>query len=979
MPLLTMVFTDVVASSAAKRDASLGRDNRERDHAYLTKVQTPHFELVRACCIAHGGQEVSTMGDAFFLTFEDPTAAVRCAACIHQRLAEHPIETPAGPLRLRIGIHSGFPEFFEGSWHGTDVDTAARVAGTATERQILISSRTYELVRQMTDVKFHSRGEFAMKGVERMVLWEADWDGKGPRATAIPPLDAGRRRKRNLSIAGAVAGTILVVAAGVYFYRSYKSGRVSMPVNTRPTVAVVGFKNLGQPDVEWLSNALSEMLSTELGSSDSVRTISPEDVSTAKMDLGLAIVPTYNIATLLKIRRILHSEYVISGAYVAMGSAGSDSIHIDVHLQDADTGEAVSSLAEDGTIANLPELLKKVATDVRSRLGVQNQSQSAGEKAQATAALPSNPEALRTYTEGVAKLRVFDALGARELLERAVALEPNLALPHMGLARAWELLGYDEKARGEAKLAVERSEGLPPRDQRAIEAEYHEMNSQWDQAISIYQALWVLYPDEPDYALELASVQTAAGQGREALNTLQKLESLPQMAEDPRIELARALAAQSMSDVKNQRDAATAAAEQAKQQGSRLLAAKAYWQLCSALYNMGELANAENACNQSMLAAPFDEEMKARSMTGLANILEAEGKTREALDMRRQILETARKIGSQKDIIGALQNLADLVDAQGNAKEAREDYDEALRTARTIGDKPALIKLENNLAGDLYADGNFSGAAALYQQALETAREIDDKRGMAMALESVVYIQMLRGHLTDAQNNLQQAIDLQKEAGLQSDRANGLDMLGDVLMAKGDVEKARASYEESLKLSTEQNAPSAIASSRAELASLEIQQGHAAQAVTLSRQAAEEFASEKLIDNEADARNTLARALLQEGKPADARAETDRGVALAPRDRTIHLELEVSDARLKAREGKAAEAQKELATSAAEAERMELAGLRLQIELAQAEVEAGSNPTAARAKLQAVENDARAKGYLGIVAEAQSKQKELPR
>ncbi len=267
MALITMMFTDVVESSAAKRDASLGRDNRERDHAYLTQVQTPHFAMVRACSAAHGGQEVSNMGDSFFVTFEDPTAAVRCAANIQQRLAENPIDTPAGPLRLRIGIHSGFPEFFEGSWHGTDVDTAARVAGMATVRQILISSRTYELVRQMTDVKFHSRGEFAMKGVERMVLWEADWDGRGPRATAFPPLDVGRRRKRNVRILGAVAGTLLVVAAGVYFYQRYESGRMSMPSNSRPTVAVVGFKNLGKPDVEWLSNALSEMLSTELGSS----------------------------------------------------------------------------------------------------------------------------------------------------------------------------------------------------------------------------------------------------------------------------------------------------------------------------------------------------------------------------------------------------------------------------------------------------------------------------------------------------------------------------------------------------------------------------------------------------------------------------------------------------------------------------------------------------------------------------------------
>ena len=133
------------------------------------------------------------------------------------------------------------------------------------------------------------------------------------------------------------------------------------------------------------------------------------------------------------------------------------------------------------------------------------------------------------------------------------------------------------------------------------------------------------------------------------------------------------------------------------------------------------------------------------------------------------------------------------------------------------------------------------------------------------------------------------------------------------------------------------------------------------------------------MDNEADARNTLARALLQEGKLAEARAETDRGLALAPRDRTIHLELEVTDARLKAREGKVAEGVKELAASAAEAERMELVGWRLQIGLALAEVEAASNPTAARVKLQAVENEARAKGYLQIAAEARAKQAELPR
>jgi len=977
MALLTMVFTDVVASSAAKRDASLGRDNRERDRAYLTQVQMPHFELVRACCTAFGGQEVSTMGDAFFLTFEDPTAAVRCAACIQQRLAEKPIETPAGPLRLRIGIHSGFPEFFEGSWHGTDVDTAARVAGTATERQILVSSRTYELVRQMTDMKFHPRGEFAMKGVERMVLWEADWDGKGPRPTAIRPLDVGRRRKRNLKLVGVVGGTVLAVAAGVYFYRSYVGGRVSMPVNNRPTVAVVGFKNLGKPDVEWLSNALSEMLSTELGSSDAVRTISPEEVSTVKTDLALAIVPTYNTATLLKIRRILHSEYVISGAYVAMGSAGGDSIHIDVHLQDADSGEAISSLAEDGTIAKLPEVLKKVATDLRSRLGVQNQAQSGAAETQATAALPSNPEALRAYTEGVAKLRVFDALGARELLERAVALEPNLALPHVGLARAWGLLGYDEKARGEAKSAVQLSGGLPPREQRLIEAEYHEMNSQWDQAISIYQALWVLYPDEPDYALALANAQTSAGKGQDALATLATLGSQPQMQDDPRVELSVALAAESLADAHKQRDAAESSAEKATRQESRLLAAHAYWQLCSAYYALGEYQKGEAACNSSNGAAPFDDEIKARSQTVWANIMEARGNVPEALSMRRQALDTARKLGSQKDVIGALQNLADMLSAQGNAKEARADYDEAFRIAQAIGDKLGLVKLENSLANDLSANGDFTGAQGMYQRSLETARGIGDKGGIAMALENLSSIQLQQGHLTEAQESAQQALALQQEAELQGDRPFALRALGDFFLAKGDFAKAGENYEESLRLSTEQNSPAAIAASRAALAGLRFEEGKPSEAESLARQAAEEFSAEKLVDSEADARTTLARVLMEEGKLSEARSEVDRGLKLSPQDRIIRMALAVTDARLKGREGRKLEARKELADSLTDAGKMTLVDLSLEIKLAQAEVEAPSDPGLAKQRMREVEDEARAKGYLLLASDAQHSRSKL--
>jgi class 3 adenylate cyclase/tetratricopeptide (TPR) repeat protein len=982
MPLITMMFTDVVESSATKRDSSFGRDNRERDHAYLAKVQTPHFELVRACCQSHGGREVSTMGDAFFLAFEDPAEAVRCAIQIQRRLTNSPIETPRGPLRLRIGIHSGFPEFFEGSWHGTDVDTTARVEAAATERQILVSARAYELTCDMTDAKFYPRGEFALKGVGQLALWEVDWEGKGPSPPATHAAEVVQRQKRIKMMAGASAALILVAGGAAYRYREMHRAvlppqppEFQVQARDRRSIAVFAFENLGNPEVAWLSTALPEMLNTELAASNDLRAITGEDVSTTKTDLSLKDSSSYSGNTLTKIRNILHVDYVVAGAYVASGNLPADSIRLDLRLQDARSGQTLTSFEQEGTVGAVSDLLRRAGSDLRNHLGVKNLPQAKLDTAQAS--LPSNGEALRYYSEGLAKLRTFDAVGAKDPFETAISIEPKLALAHLGLARTWQLLGYDGKARGEAKLAVDFSADLAPQDQRSVEAQYRELNGEWDKAIAIYQALWVFYPDEPNYALELANAQTSAGQPEEALGTLSRLATQPQLKEDPRVDLYVALAAESLSDIHKQRDAAASGADKAKRQGSRLLAAHAYWQLCSAYSALGEFRKGDAACDESYRSAPFDDEIKARSQTVWASIMEAQGKITEALEMRRQALDTARKLGSQKDIIGALQNLADTLSSQGNTKEASDHYEEAFQIARTIGDKLGLIKLEISLANDLSANGDFGGAQTLYRQSLETSRDLGNKDGIAMALENLSSVQVQLGQLADAQANIQQALALQQEAGLQSDRPYALRTLGDVFLVRGELAKARTSYEQSLKLSSEQNSPGGIAASRAELAGLSLEEGKANEAQALARQAAEEFAAEKLVDSEADARNTLARALTEEKRLPEARSEIDRGLKLSPQDRVIRLSLATTDARLKAREGKEPEARKELDANLVEAQKMGLVGPGLQIRLAQAEVASVSNPRAAEPLLRELEDEAHAKGYLFLALDVQRRRKAL--
>ena len=85
-------------------------------------------------------------------------------------------------------------------------------------------------------------------------------------------------------------------------------------ISLRPSVAVLGFKNLsGRQDAAWLSTALSEMLTTELGAGGELRTVPGEEIARMKKDLSLTEGHTYSGETLARIRQGLGSDYVVLG------------------------------------------------------------------------------------------------------------------------------------------------------------------------------------------------------------------------------------------------------------------------------------------------------------------------------------------------------------------------------------------------------------------------------------------------------------------------------------------------------------------------------------------------------------------------------------------------------------------------------------------------------------------------------------------
>ncbi|MCA1844576.1 MAG: AAA family ATPase [Actinobacteria bacterium] len=98
-----------------------------------------HDQTLRALFAGHGGQEVNRIGDGFFVAFDRPEPAVRCAVDIQRALERHRVEHGFAP-RVRIGVHEAEATQEGSDYQGRGVHEAARIAGAAGADEILVSA-----------------------------------------------------------------------------------------------------------------------------------------------------------------------------------------------------------------------------------------------------------------------------------------------------------------------------------------------------------------------------------------------------------------------------------------------------------------------------------------------------------------------------------------------------------------------------------------------------------------------------------------------------------------------------------------------------------------------------------------------------------------------------------------------------------------------------------------------------------------------
>ena len=770
-----------------------------------------------------------------------------------------------------------------------------------------------------------------------------------------------QRPKTRFIWTAALGFFVMVFGIAGYFVTRTRSsgGRIAQ---SRPSVAVLGFKSLGSDkQQDWLSMALSEMLTTELAAGDKLRTVPVENVARAKADLALPDAESLSADTLAKVHNILGANLIVLGSYLDLDGQ----IRVDVRVQNATAREIVGRFSQVGTETQFFDLVRQLGETLRNECGAGEVTPE--QAASIRASEPENTEAAKLYAEGLAKLRSFDATRASVLLTLAIQKDSNYALAHHALAEVWSQLGYDDKAKAESQRAFELSTALSRRDALGIEARFREEAREWTKAVDIYHSLWTVFPDDPEYGLLLADAQVSAGKGQDALSTINGLRKIAApMRDDPRIDLAEANSAASLSDYMRAEAAAERAIRKAGQQGAEGLKAEAMLRQCWALRNLGDPERAKAAGIQAgeILGRVSDLRGEARSLTCVANVLGDQGQLSAAYQMHARALSLVRKIGAQKDIAGALINIGNVQASQQMLDDSTRQYQLALALATSIGDKADALLAQEDLGVNFSLQGDFAAARKSFEDSVRTGEEIGDQAGIAEASINLGSLSYLQADLQNAKRSFQNSIDKASQLQLRSRWATALAGMGDVMFAEDDLQSAYQSYQQSLRMRSELGEKGGMAQSQLSLANLALENREAAQAESLARDAAKEFETENDSDQRTAAEDVLAQSLIAQGKYDQAAREIDLAQKLGAHDLPTTLSLSITRAKLLGKTAKTAEAERELQKVQSGAAGKGLLLLEWQARLALADVQtlSGHLPSA-RSNLELVKRQAIRRGF----------------
>lgn len=153
--VVTLLFSDIEGSTSLLKRTGDAYD----------VILEAHCDLVRSTVSAHGGIELSTEGDSFFVVFRTASSGIACAVAVQRALRRQ--EWPAdGVVRVRIGLHTGPVRRAGRNYVGMTVHEAARIASAAHGGQIVVSEAAAEFGDLPEGVSLRSLGSHSLKDID---------------------------------------------------------------------------------------------------------------------------------------------------------------------------------------------------------------------------------------------------------------------------------------------------------------------------------------------------------------------------------------------------------------------------------------------------------------------------------------------------------------------------------------------------------------------------------------------------------------------------------------------------------------------------------------------------------------------------------------------------------------------------------------------------------------------------------------------
>jgi serine/threonine protein kinase/tetratricopeptide (TPR) repeat protein len=589
---------------------------------------------------------------------------------------------------------------------------------------------------------------------------------------------------------------ILLLIIGLVF-----GGRIFAPaVKPQPagpiiSLAILPFRNAsGDPSLDWLGSSLAEWLSTDVGNSSQLRTVSSDRLHQILHDLRITADSTPDPNTLRRLAEFSNAETVVWGQYAKLG----EQIRIDATLRDLKQDRSATLKAEAPNPEALPAAVDRLAEAIRQNLAL---SPSVMKELQAQAFKPSSKSlpALHEYDEGLQLLRQGKDLEARKQLQASVQQDPEFALAYSRLAQADADLGRESEAEQLSRQAVDLSQNLSPPEKYLIAAIHAGIMKDYPKAIASYENLARASPGDSDVQFALGSLYEETGafpKARECYAAVlkadpQSVEALWKMGG---VEI-RSDNPEGSLDYLNR--GLTLSIELGNDEKKALIL-----QAIGVAYrgmNKPEEALRNYQESLALQRRLGQKRGEAASLNEMAQVYSLLGKPDAALASFNETLKLEQEMGAKKEAGDTLIDLANFYEDRGQHDQALKTYKESLQIQRDAGDETYQALCLNNIGNCHFSKGDYEDALTYYQQALQLREKLKVPNEIAETVHNLAETNVELGQYDQALGQYLRALDLHRSAGDKRTAAMDSYGLGTLYGHQGRYGAALNSEQEALK------------------------------------------------------------------------------------------------------------------------------------------------------------------------------------